>query len=71
MTEVETYKSALFEQAANGTNPYALFERISDDTCAQLASEIPTDSALKAAILHDNCRGLVDTYLLDIAQRDE
>lgn len=70
MTEMETYKAALFEQAANGSNPDALFERISDETCAQLADEILTDSELKAAILHGNCRGLVDTYLLSVAERD-
>lgn len=68
MTEAQTYKAALFEQAQNGSNPEALFGRISDETCAYLADEIISDSELKAAILHDNCRGLLDTYLVSIAE---
>lgn len=68
MTNVDTYKAAIIEQAANASEPDALFVRLSDDECEVLARDIIADSSFRSAVLHDNCKGVVDTFLLSVAQ---
>ena len=67
MSFATQYQAAILDQAANNSEPAILFERLSDNDCYTIADAIAADADLRAAVLHDNCKGCVDTLLVSIA----
>lgn len=63
----QVYIQAILDLAEDGTESDALFVRLSDSDLIAIANQMDIDGVLRNAVLHDNCRGLVDTYLLSIA----
>jgi hypothetical protein len=63
----QVYIQAILDLAEDGTQSDALFVRLSDSDLIAIAKQMDADSVLMAAVKHDNCMGLVDTYLLSIA----
>ena len=67
MTTATDYQAAILEQASNNSEPAILFDSLSDADCHIVANAIINDANLRAATLHDNCKGCVDTFLLSVA----
>lgn len=63
------YIDAVRELASSGTEYIILFSRLSDKDCMTIARKLLQDETLRAAVLHPNCAGLVDTFLIDVARK--
>lgn len=61
------YIAAIRDLAATGTESDALFVRLSDKDCMAVAAAVKADPTLRAAALHPNCSGMVDTFVLSVA----
>ncbi len=63
------YIGAIRQLARNGEESVVLFTRLSDKDCMTIARMLLQNEKLCADVLHPNCAGLVDTFLIDVAQR--
>ena len=60
------YIAAVRHLAATGEGLDPLFTRLSNKNCIAIAAAIKEDATLREAVRHENCKGMVDTYLLSV-----